>query len=167
MGFTLCVGLVIWGAGMIFECMWYCDQLHQHKTVVDFFKLTVRKLILDPMELNTFWIWEKWSPPMFQLIRTAPLYSASSKRCTNCLVNSYNTPQNNTTWLSVIQKQQHNRMGPHCFEVFGVNTIKEPWCSPLATQEGVPAGRCSQMCLWWSIRLWDILPSLERANTHT
>lgn len=53
------------------------------------------------------------------------------------------------------------------FSGFWSNTIKEPWCSPPATQEGVPAGRCSQMCLWWSIPLWDILSSLERANTHT
>lgn len=50
--------------------------------------LTLMKSSLDPIRLNTCCLWEKCSPPMFQLIRTAPLNSASSKRCANCTVNS-------------------------------------------------------------------------------
>lgn len=52
------------------------------------------KSVLDPMRLNTLCSWEKCSPPTFQLIRTAPLNSASSKRCTNTFVNSYNNNKN-------------------------------------------------------------------------
>lgn len=64
------------------------------------------KSFLGPMRLNTLCSWEKCSPPMFQLIRTAPLNSSSSKRCANSFVKSYNNNNNNTQhiiqhgWLS-------------------------------------------------------------------
>ena len=48
------------------------------------------KSALGAMALNTLCSWEKCSPPMFQLIRTAPLISSSRNSLTNCVVNFYN-----------------------------------------------------------------------------
>lgn len=47
------------------------------------------------------------------------------------------------------------------FSVIKLHIGEEPWCCPPATQGATPAGRWSQMCLWWSTRLWDIHSSLE------
>lgn len=52
--------------------------------------LTAMKSALGAMGLNTLCSWEKCSPPMFQLIRTAPLISSSRNSLTNCVVNFYN-----------------------------------------------------------------------------
>lgn len=45
------------------------------------------KSFLEAMGLNTSCLWEKWSPPSFQEIFTAPLNSWSSRRLANCSVN--------------------------------------------------------------------------------
>lgn len=52
--------------------------------------LTVMNSFLEAIWLNTSCLWEKWSPPSFQLTFTAPLNSWSSKRLANCFVKVYN-----------------------------------------------------------------------------
>lgn len=125
------------------------------------------KSVLDPMRLNTFCSWEKCSPPMFQLICTAPLYSASSKRRTNCLVKSYIQQHIThraelTGWTSV----RANHTTPICTVFSKLRTNEEPWCSPPGILGVAPAGRWSQTCLWWSINLWDSHSSLQEEHTN-